>query len=294
MQSNWLNKQVSLYVTHEDNTGRPATFRDILFTEFANNMAEICRLRKLDIESTDYKALVKPIKAKLQAFTPAALLRSKAKQKVEIIERSGLMQLDFDHKDIQEFNIEELKQAVFSLPFIAFCALSCSGKGFYALALISEPEKLEAYADHCFDKLKDYGIQPDESKGKKPENLRYVSYDANMLFRENPTPLLIKRFKAKSAIKKDNGKTNTDLHFDTGNCLVNKQLKLLNDATKGSRMSTIQKVAYTLGGLGDGAILKVVNKCIEDNSKFEDEKAAFLKCAVDCFEAGTKKLLPTS
>lgn len=294
MQSNWLDKQVSLYVTHEDNIGRPTTFRDILFTQFANNITEICRLRKLDNESIDYKALVKPLKAKLQAFTPAALLRSKAKGEVEIIERSGLMQLDFDYKEIKDFDIEELKQAVFSLPFIVFCSLSCSGKGFYALALISEPEKLEAYADHCFEILKRYGIQPDESKGKKPENLRYVSYDANMLFRENPTPLLIKLFKSKSAIKKGNVTTNTDLHFDTGNCLVNRQLKLLNNAINGNRMSTIQKVSYTLGRLGDGNILKVVKKCIDDNSKFEDEKAAFLKCADDCFEAGKKNLLNNS
>jgi hypothetical protein len=35
--------------------------------------------------------------------------------------------------------------------------------GFYALALIAEPDKLSDYAEHCFEVLKDYGIQPDES-----------------------------------------------------------------------------------------------------------------------------------
>jgi hypothetical protein len=32
---NWLKKQVSLYKCLADNFGKPATFRDVLFTNFA-------------------------------------------------------------------------------------------------------------------------------------------------------------------------------------------------------------------------------------------------------------------
>ena len=291
MQSNWMDKQVSLYRTHSDNIGRPATYRDILLTQFAKDLPVIIALRELDKNADNYKPQAKEYKAQLQCFTPASLLKTKAANKVTEINRPGIMQLDFDYNDIKEYDIEELKRRVFNLPFVAFCGLSCSGYGFYALALIAEPGRLAEYAQHCFEVFKGYGIQPDESKGKKPENLRYLSYDANMLIRENLEPLFIKRFKAKSAIKKGIATTNTDLHFDAGNYLLNKQLKYLNQVAKGSRMTTIQKVAYTLGGLGDKAILTAIKKCIEDNSTFTDNQAAFLKCADECFEAGAKKLL---
>lgn len=234
---------------------------------------------------------MKPLKAKLQAFTPAALLRSKAKEQVEIIERSGLMQLDFDYKDIKEFNIDELKQAVFSLPFIAFCGLSCSGNGFYALVLISEPEKLEAYADHCFDILKGYGIQPDESKGKKPENLRYVSYDANMLYRLNPEPLKISHFKTKQKVKQKPRGERSNNKIEFNNDLVNRLLNDLKLLEAGSRTPAVQRIAYTLGGLNMPELLKQIKQVINDSSVFEGETDFFCKCAEDCFTAGTLRPL---
>ncbi|GAB2841370.1 hypothetical protein GCM10027043_51050 [Ferruginibacter profundus] len=285
----WLDRQVSLYTSHADNTGKAATFRDILFTQFAANIGEICKLRSLNIETLDYKIKTKSIKAKLQAFTPAALLRSKAKGQVEILEPSGLMQLDFDYKDIRQFDIEDLKQAVFDLPFIAFCGLSCSGKGFYALALISEPEKLEAYADHCFEILKGYGIQPDESKGKKPENLRYVSYDANMLYRHNPEPLKISRFKTKQSKKREQVKENTNTKIEGNNGLVNKLLNDLNSLQAGSRTRAVQKIAFTLGGLNMPGLLDKIKHVINGSSVFKMETDFFLKCAEDCYNAGVLK-----
>ncbi len=287
----WLDKQVSLYTSHADNTGRPATFRDILFTQFASNMNEICSLRNLDNESPDYKTNAKPLKAKLQAFTPAALLRSKAKGQVEIIERSGLMQLDFDYKEIKDFDIEGLKQAVFGLPFIAFCGLSCSGNGFYALALIAEPENLETYADHCFEILKGYGIQPDESKGKKPENLRYVSYDANMLCRLKPEPLKIRRFKPQQAPKKEQAKESFTLKIEGKDYLLNKLLNELINLKPGSRTPGVQRIGYTLGGLNAPGFLEQLLYTIKASSTFEGETDFFCKCAEDCFNAGAMKPL---
>lgn len=199
----WMDLQVSLYRTHSDNTGRAATYRDILLTDFAKDLPALIALRKLDRSAPDYKLQAKPFKALLQAYTPAALLASKAAGNVIELNRTGLMQLDFDYDEIKDYDIRELMQCVFQLPFIAFCGLSCSGYGFYALALIAEPQRLAEYATHCFEILKSYGVNADESKGKKTKNLRYLSYDENMLIRENPEKLQIKHFKAKPAPKKE-------------------------------------------------------------------------------------------
>ena len=271
MTSNWLDLQVSLYHTHSDNIGRAATYRAILLTEFAKDLPAIIDLRKLDRSAIDYKLQAKPFKATLQAYTPAALLASKAKDNVIEVSRTGLMQLDFDYDDIKDFDIRELMQCVFQLPFIAFCGLSCSGYGFYALALIAEPERLEEYATHCFEILKSYGVNADESKGKKPENLRYLSYDANMLIRENPEPLKIRHFKAKPATKRHSGISSSTSIRSGSNDVLNAGLIQLQTVISGHRWETVQKVAYTIGGMNNTFYLDDIKAAIESNTEFSGE-----------------------
>lgn len=292
MQSNWMDKQAGLYQTHSDNIGRPASYRDILLTEFGKNLPSILALRKLDVTATDYKIQSKPFKANLQCFTPAALMSTKANGKDPVITLTGIMQLDFDYGDIKEYDLEEIKQAVFILPFISFCGLSCSGHGFYALALIAEPEKLSEYAGHCFEILKSYDVKPDESKGKKPENLRYLSYDANMLIRENPEPLLVKHFKTKEVIKTTSTyKPQLNLNTDIDGHLLNAELKKILNVQSGERWATVQKVAYTIGGLGNSNYLYEINNAINSNSAFNGEEIKYLKCAQVCFNEGIKQPL---
>lgn len=292
MKSNWLQKQTSLYENHFKTTGRSVSYQEILFSSFKSNMKEIEALRDLDIvNDPEYKQKSKVFKSKLQGFTPAALLESREKGNVKVIERTALMQFDFDYKDIKDYDIEELKQAVFyPLPFIAYCGLSCSGTGFYALALISEPEKLEAYAEHCFEILKEYGIKPDESKGKKVENLRYISYDKNHLFRENPDPLHVIKFRTK---KKPTYSAASFISFENNNEFIEhrikKSLESITQAQPGQRMNTIQRCAYTLGGFGKPELLEAIQAIIINNSIFYDQEPDFIKCAINCFNAGSLK-----
>ncbi len=233
---NWLNKQVTLYSSHRDNAGQPATYRQILLSEFANSLSAIYLLRDLQkkyenqlIGDADYKIKKSELKGKLQCYSPSALLQSRAKGNIIEIHRTGILQLDFDYYDIQDYEIEELKQAVFSLPFIGFCGLSCSGKGFYALAFIAEPEKLIEYAEHCFQALLQYGIKADTSKGRNVNDLRYLSYDPNMLIREDPEILKIKRFKAHESNKIAYSTKYSALTFSGKNPLLNKGIEALQN-----------------------------------------------------------------
>jgi len=303
---NWGNICVSIYNNHLDNKGQLMTLREILLTQVAMphyvwaghlekqirviDIETIMQLRALDRTSPDFERKKSELKSLLHAFTPAGLLESKAKGKVKEIYRSGLLQLDFDYKGINEYDIEDLKKAVFDLPFICFCGLSASGDGFYALARIAEPEKLLEYAEHIFEVLKEEGIQPDESKGKKVENLRYLSYDCNMLIKDNPVPLKVRRFR-----RKEN--PNQDFHFASnrqngnGDGLINSQLELLRRSAKGERFNTVRKVAFTLGGLGNSSILDLIKNEIANNPVFAGEISSFLKTAEDVFKAGMKKPL---
>jgi hypothetical protein len=283
----WLQQQVSLYSTYADNAGRPASYRDILLSDFGKDLSTILKLRKMDKGHSDYKKKKLALKGSLQCFTPAALLETKAKDQVKVISRTGIMQLDFDFADIHQYDIEELKQAVFSLPFIGFCGLSCSGDGFYVLGVIAEPEKLSDYAEHCFEILLNYGIKADTSKGKKVENLRFVSYDSNMLIRENPTPLFVKQFKKKKIEKiSTNNSTSKLTAEDLANERLIKGIKLIREVMQGSRWETVQKVAYTIGGLGNKGYLTTIEEAINNNSAFAGQEDKYCKCAEVCFEKG--------
>lgn len=292
----WLNKQVSLYSSHKDNIGISRTFQQVLLSDFGNNFQTIIGLRKLEknyntgeINDVDFKTKKSQLKSNLQCFSPSALLQSRAKGNIIEIRRTGMLQLDFDYYDIQDYDIEDLKQAVFSLPFIAFCGLSCSGKGFYALALIAEPERLSEYADHCFKVFEGYGICPDTSKGRNVNDLRYLSYDANMLIRENPEMLHIKHFKKQERAKSFYQANYPKTTFSNNSALVNAELQKIQFAAVGNRWQTVQKVAYTLGGLNDFNFLESIKQTINNNSSFAGEESKYLKCADVCFKAGSQK-----
>ena len=288
----WMKEnQVSLYTRQTDIIGVAKNIHDVIHTKFGRDINTICELRKLDSCDPKYTVKKTHFKDSLQLFAPSALLRTREKNNVIITKRTNIMQLDFDEKHIYMFDIEELKACVFSLPFIGFCGLSCSGKGFYALALIAEPERLKEYAEHCFEVLLSYGIPADTSKGRNPQDLRYVSYDANMLIRENPEPLLISNFKAKQAAKIELPRTYEQSFKNDSNALLNAELKKIKNVQVGERWPTVQKASYTIGGLNNFIYLTEINNTINSNPAFNGEEQKYLKCAMDCFNAGMSKPL---
>lgn len=292
----WLHTQVSLYRTHSDNFGRAATLRDILLNEFIRDIDTLIDIRQLDRSASGYEIAKKELKDTLQCFTPAALLQSKQKNNVQIVQRSGLMQIDIDKKGNEDYDMEELKQHMFTLPCVAFCGLSPSGDGFYALVRIAEPERLAEYAEHFFVVLKHHGITPDTSKGKKVENLRYVSYDGNMLIRDDPQPLQVKRFyklqEPKKAMAQRSYACSSRFGYPaSNNGLILSSLDKIKNATTGQRWQTVQQVSYTLGGLNDSTILDAIKTEIARNPQFTDQEEKYWKCAEDCFSDGLLKPL---
>jgi hypothetical protein len=284
MGQSWLDEYVSFYQSHTDLNGRPAKLRDILLSIDYKNFELINRLRGFKKE--DSAAEKRGIKNQLQAFTPSGLLKCRRKGEGEVLSRSGLLQFDFDAAGIKDFHIEDLKKAVFTLPFIAFCSLSCSGTGFFALALIAEPDKLREYALHCMDVFKKYGIGPDETKGRNITDLRYVSWDQNMLVRDYPEPLKItKLYSSKRPLVFP---IETPSDSNKGESYIQKGLIEVKNARVGTRWETVQRVAYTLGGFNKGEYLEKIYQAIGTNSAFKGEEGKYFKCASDCFLAGQR------
>ena len=67
---------------------------------------------------------------------------------------------------------------------------------------------------------------------------------------------------------------------------MEKQLELVLTATVGCRWQTVQKAAYTLGGLGDPALLEAITACVYRNQAFAGQKKKYITCAAKCFADG--------
>jgi hypothetical protein len=294
----WLNRKVSLYNCLADNVGRPATLREILLTQFGvhhdwyfrhyeqnrwisgtyNDLDTIIDLRTREMTKAEKLML----KQTLQCFTPAGLLSTKKKDQIQVISMSGLMQLDFDYEAIKDYEIEDLKRAVFELlPFVAFCGLSCSGNGFYALLEIAEPDKLKHYAEHCFEVLTKNNIPPDTTKGRNVNDLRFISYDKNMLIRDEPKPLKIKRFNAPKPAKV------VSVSSASKGSPIEWAVKCVKNAQPGERFNSVRKASYLLGGYGYG--LDEIKQTINECNQYSGLEPKYLNHAVEGFEAGRKK-----
>jgi hypothetical protein len=291
----WLDEKGSLYNNKHDNKGRPLSIRELIFTQFAiphrvygkqyNDIETICKLRNLDRTSGEYKKDKDALKDTLQGFTPAALLGSREKDNIIEVSRTGLAQLDFDGKDNIGWNMAMLKEEIFRLPFICFCGLSCSGEGIYALAAIAEPLKLREYVEQMFWVFSNHGINVDRSKGRNVQDLRYLSYDANMLVREDPEPLKINNyFKDEAGSRKD--AFIDDVKLKSPERILHYWIKELRAALNGNRWKTICRVAVCLGSKRNESFLEPMLDEINTNELFRDGRNDFLKIAKDQFNWG--------
>ena len=295
----WMDKQVTLYRNHEDRTGKAATIGDVLTSAYriphrakgqlVTDEQVLIALRKLDRQAADYQKRKKDLKDLLQCYTPAGCLSSRAKNDLKELSRTGLLQLDFDHNDIARYSLQELKQCVFDLPFVAYCGLSCSGDGFYALVSIAEPDRLSQYADHLHQVLLAYGIKADQTKGKRVQDLRYLSYDSKALIRYDPEILKVKNFFKPPAPKKRIFLAYRAPTIKRTNALVRSELAKIEFASQGHRWENVQRVAYTLGGIGDTSVLEAIKEEISRNPEFAGQEEKYFKCAEDCFAAGMLK-----
>lgn len=297
--TNWLDQKTTLYNNSQDIAGTARTLRQVLKSDFGmkHNICidhegqiidgscsdlEICiEMRKLNPTDPGFDHNKKLLKKCLQAFTPSAYISTREKGVEKTIIPTGLLQIDFDNIN---GDIEALKAMIFELPFVAFVSKSSSGAGLFALILIAEPERLKEYAEHCFAVFKYYGLPVDPSKGRNYTDLRFLSYDANMLLREHPVPLKIKRF---HTIQRPVTTTHFEPTTQSKNRLINWAVNKIQNSVIGNRWHDVQKIAWTLGGYQTG--LPDIENAIINSPQFAGMEEKYLKCARVCFREGSQK-----
>lgn len=290
----WLYLKTSLFCCATDNYGKQRTFHQILFSDFgcihpwyykdtAKNQwdsgTSIDLQTVIDIRSgAATKDEIPLLKQTLQCYTPSASFECKKRGQEKIINTLPILQLDFDH--VQD--IENTKQKIFKLPCVGYVGKSVSGNGLFALILIDEPDKLKEYAEHLFRVFSYYKLKPDTSKGRNYTDLRFVSYDANALYRHDPFPLKIEKFHALPESKSN--PITTELPDDR---LLQWAITQVRQAEPGNRFEAVRRVAYCMGGYGFG--LDEIKQAINNSSQYTGIERKYLDHADDAFNAGKEK-----
>lgn len=104
----------------------------------------------------------------------------------DLVRRTGWVALDIDQADNPHIkDAAALRDEISKICYVAFSALSVSGSGVWALVKVANPDR---QADHFDQLVKDFeylNIQLDTSKGRNPNDKRFLSYDPNAVIKDD-------------------------------------------------------------------------------------------------------------
>lgn len=115
-------------------------------------------------------------KESLPAITPSGLFTYRSRE--SLAKHSGLICLDIDGKDNEGESLESLKATVTALPWVAYCGLSVSGNGLFALVPIAYPGRHLEHFRALQRDLFGIGVKIDPACSDVAR-LRFYSYDPN-------------------------------------------------------------------------------------------------------------------
>jgi len=126
------------------------------------------------------------LKAKLPAFTVSGIFDGNSDS--SIIEHSGLIAIDFDQKDNADIKgFDKLKELISTVPYVAYCAHSVSGKGYFCIIPIAYNKLHRAHFTSIVRAFSRCGLTVDKS-GINEGRKRFVSFDNEPYINVNAIP----------------------------------------------------------------------------------------------------------
>lgn len=179
MKVNIFNKKVSVFLSVKDKM--PAAERTL---QQALNNHKI-KNRVLEVRNCKNQEEKKILKSNLPGFTPSGTTPN-GRSDDNLIHNS-VISIDVDYKDnINIDNFDYMTDIMSKSPFISFCGRSVSGKGFFLLIPISNPDKHREHFKALQKDFEEIGITIDRS-GINPSRFRYFSWDDESYFNFNAT-----------------------------------------------------------------------------------------------------------
>lgn len=180
---NILQKNVSYYKNVADTTGLPVQLYS--FLNSAKHAGKVAELRAAVAAGAEAKT-IQALKLSLPACTISGLFAERTA--AGLIEHSGFMAIDIDQKDNTHLtNFADVKNELAKLKEVAYCGLSCSGRGYFALIRLAYPEQHPAQFEALQSILAGWGLTIDKAC-KDVCRLRFYSYDAEAYFNLNAVP----------------------------------------------------------------------------------------------------------
>jgi len=103
-----------------------------------------------------------------------------------LLNRTGWLAIDIDHKDNKHLpTAETIRDEVANISYVAFSCLSVSGKGVWCLIKISDPTNQALHFEQLKNDFKSLGIILDPTKGKNPNDARFLSYDPDAILKDD-------------------------------------------------------------------------------------------------------------
>lgn len=139
------------------------------------------------------EARQKALKEQLPCFTPSGTFNGRKADSIK--QHSGFVCIDIDEKDNKQVkDFARLKEILTALPYVAYCATSCRGNGYFCLIPIADTTKHREYCLTLQSAFEACGIIVDKSCIDVCRK-RYVSYD--------PAPYINTNAKLFSSLIKD-------------------------------------------------------------------------------------------
>lgn len=144
--------------------------------------AEKYRGRVEQIRLAETKAERDSLKATLPACTPSGLFKYRDGDPKNFVQHTGFIQFDIDAKGNERIgNYSDLKRHICNIEEVAYCGLSVSGKGYWGLIPIEEPERHTAHFWALCQAFQQLGITID-IKPRYRYSLRGYSWDPEPYF----------------------------------------------------------------------------------------------------------------
>jgi hypothetical protein len=186
-----LNIDVSCFANY-DSPANPRSVNLLQWLISAKYTRQVQAIRNIEDKEIRDK-----IKATLPAITPSGLFSYRSKDC--LIRHSGFIQFDIDQKGNETIaNYKELKKEICKIPNVAYCGLSVSGKGFWGLIPVENPERHNLYFKYIEKWFEARGLLID-SAPKSVCSLRGYSYDPEAYF--NDKAIVLQKFFVEPAKK---------------------------------------------------------------------------------------------
>jgi len=129
----------------------------------------------------------KELKRKLPCFSVSGIFQGGHKRE-NLVTPSNFICIDIDSQDNTHIrNFTDLKKLAEAIPWVAFCGLSCGGKGFFLVIPYTDASKHELYFAFIEKLFSLFGVVIDKAC-KDISRLRFVSYDDKPYINEDAKP----------------------------------------------------------------------------------------------------------